>query len=215
MGKWTVPYHGACEDFLRGLVGTQETGCIIWPYNKDRKGYGSANVGGKQRGAHNWMCRLAHGEPVSIWRHAAHSCDNPSCVNPNHLKWATHAENMADKERAGTVARGENNGRTPLTEQDVLAIREAPADLAALAKRYGITKDAISRIRSGRRWAHVGGRRTSKERSQSPTCRRGHKFTKENTWVSPDGYRRCRACDRLAVARRRARKTEGGLTHVR
>lgn len=204
MGNWTVPYHGATADFLRSLVGTGEQRCIEWPYNKTPLGYGSATIDGKQRGAHNWMCRLAHGEPFSIWRNAAHSCDNPSCVNPNHLKWATHAENMADKERAGTVARGENNGRTRLTEADVIAIREAPANLAPLMEKYGMSKHAISRIRSGKRWAHVGGRRTSRQRSHEPACRNGHAFDEANTRWTADGYRQCRACDRQRTAARRA-----------
>jgi hypothetical protein len=155
MGIWRVPYHGATEDFLRSLIGTAEQGCILWPYHRDRLGYGFATVNGVQGKASNLMCRLAHGEPYLIWRHAAHSCDNPSCVNPNHLRWATHAENMADKERNGTVARGENNGRTWLTENDVRAIRAAPPCYKPLMEKYRLTRDGISKIRSRQRWAHV------------------------------------------------------------
>lgn len=155
MGQWTVPYHGATEDFLRALVGTQEQGCIEWPYAKTPTRHGLATVDGVQRTANHWMCRLAHGEPYLIWRHAAHRCNNPSCVNPNHLRWATHAENMADKERNGTVARGENNGRTSLTEADVRAIRAAPPKLGPLMEHYGMSRHGISKIRSGKRWGHV------------------------------------------------------------
>lgn len=206
MGVWRVPYHGATEDFLRSLVGTDEQDCIDWPYNRDRRGYGSATVGGVQRSAHNWMCRLAHGEPVSIWRHAAHKCGRPCCVNPNHLRWATHRENMLDKNVHGTTNRGERNGKTTLTERDVLEIRNAPKDLAPLIAKFGLTKHAISKIRAGKRWGHVGGPRTSKERNSWPTCRKGHDFDERNTRWTKDGYRQCRTCDRLNARRRRQEK---------
>lgn len=205
MGVWRVPYHGASEDFLRGLLGTREEACIEWPYCKNDKGYGLATINGKQRGAHNWMCRLAHGEPLLIWRHAAHKCGNPACVNPNHLRWASHRENMLDKIAHGTMNRGERNGKTTLTEADVLAIREAPANLKPLMEKYGLTRHALSRIRAGKRWGHVGGPRTSRERGHMPTCWRGHQFNEENTRWTGDGYRQCRVCDRENAKARRAR----------
>lgn len=203
MGRWKVTYHGQTEDFLRGLVGTKEKGCIEWPFAKNDKGYGLAVVNSKQRGAHNWMCRLAHGEPHLIWKHAAHSCGNPGCVNPNHLRWATHVENMADKLLHGTMNRGERNGKTTITEADVIAIREAPAKLAPLVEKYGLTKHSISKIRAGRTWKHVGGPRTSRQRGHMPTCWNGHAYDEENTRWTADGYRQCRACDRENARKRR------------
>lgn len=203
MGNWTVPYHGATEDFLRQHVDASTDDCIEWPYSKNEKGYGLAVIGGKQRGAHNWMCRLAHGEPFMKWRHAAHRCGNPGCVNPRHLRWATHRENMLDKEMHGTVNRGERNGKTTLTEEDVIAIRNAPKWLKPLCDKYGMSRHAISRIRAGKRWAHVGGPRTSKERGTAPICRNGHAYDERNTRWTADGYRQCRACDREAAKRRR------------
>jgi hypothetical protein len=206
MGVWKVPYHGASEEFLREHVRATTDECIEWPYSRNAKGYGLAVVGGKQRGAHNWMCRLAHGEPGPLKRPAAHKCDNPGCVNPNHLKWATHRENMLDKERTGKTNRGELNGKTPLTEADVLAIRAAPKWLAPLVEKYGLSRGAIVKIRSGKRWAHVGGPRTSKERNSSPICRNGHAYDEKNTRWTPDGYRQCRARDAAAARRRRAER---------
>jgi hypothetical protein len=62
---------------------------------------------------------------------------------------------MADKERAGTVVRGERNGKTKLTEDDVRAIRAAPPKLGPLMEKYGMTRDGIAKIRNRSRWAHV------------------------------------------------------------
>jgi hypothetical protein len=215
MGVWTVPYHGATEDFLRSLVGTTEQNCILWPYGKNDRGYGLATIGGVQRAASNWMCRLAYGEPFLIWNNAAHSCCNPACVNPNHLRWATHAENMADRKLHGTVNRGERNGKTTLTEADVIAIREAPAKLKPLMERYGLSKHAISKIRSGKRWGHVGGFRTSRQRGHMPTCWNGHPFNEANTRWTRDGYRQCRTCDREQAKARRLRDAQppSGSSH--
>jgi hypothetical protein len=203
MAKWLAPYHGASEEFLRSHVATEADGCLPWPYGTDKHGYGFATIDGIQRRASNWMCRLAHGEPFMIWKHAAHSCGNPSCVNPKHLRWASHAENMADKEKHGTVNRGERNGKTTITEADVLAIREAPAKLAPLMARYGLSKYAISKIRSGKRWAHIGGPRSSRQRGTSPQCWNGHPFDEANTRWTSDGYRQCRVCDRERAMERR------------
>lgn len=155
MARWLAPYHGASEQFLRQHVSAATDDCIDWPYGKNANGYGLAVVNGIQRTASNWMCRLAHGEPFMIWNHAAHSCGNSACVNPKHLRWATHAENMADKNRHGTSNHGERNGKTKLTAEDVRAIRAAPPNLKPLMDRYGMSRDGISKIRSRRRWAHV------------------------------------------------------------
>lgn len=214
MGRWTVPYHGATEEFLRAHVNHEGDDYLIWPYSKNALGYGQAVIGGAQHSAHHWMCRLAHGEPYLIWRHAAHRCDNPSCVNPSHLRWATHAENMADKERNGTVARGENNGRTWLTEDDVRAIRAAPPFYKPLMEKYGLTRHAISKIRSGKRWRHVETPEPVRI-GQHEICRNGHAYDEKNTRWSSGGYRQCRACDRERARSKRAIQAFGDENGVR
>lgn len=151
----TIAPKGSSEAFLRSLVGTDALDCIPWPYRLSANGYGLATIGGVQRPASNWMCRLSHGDPFSIWKSAAHSCHKPDCVNPNHLRWATHAENMADRVKDGTTNRGARNGKTRLTEDDVRAIRAAPPSLAPLMARYGMSRDGICKIRTGKRWGHV------------------------------------------------------------
>lgn len=146
---------GASEAFLRAHVNSKEVACILWPYRLVPAGYGLAVIGGVQKRASRWMCILAHGNPPTLDHHAAHSCGNASCVNPNHPRWATPAENMADKNIHGTSNHGPRNGKTSLTEDDVRAIRAAPPTLAPLMAKYGMSRDGIRKIRSRQRWGHV------------------------------------------------------------
>lgn len=143
------------EAFLRANVGYIGNDCLIWPYCCNDRGYGLAVVDGVQAHASRWMCRLAHGEPPSPTHEAAHSCGNPPCVNPNHLRWKTPKENSDDKTVHGTTIHGERNGKTTLTADDIRAIRAAPPDLAALVARYGVSKGCVSKIRGGQRWGHI------------------------------------------------------------
>jgi hypothetical protein len=154
MGK-RIADKGSSEAFLRENLLWSSDDCLLWPYRLNNKGYGLAVIGGKQKTAPRWMCILAHGWPVAPRTDSAHSCGNPACVNPNHLRWATRTENMADKVLHGTTNRGERNWRTRLTAEDVKAIRAAPPDLAALMEKYGMSKHGLSKIRSGNRWKHI------------------------------------------------------------
>lgn len=150
-----IAAKGSSEAFLRKHVNVKQAECLLWPYRVDKLGYGFATIGGKQLRAHRWMCILAHGWPTDAQPHAAHNCGNPSCVNPAHLRWASHAENMADKIIHQTLNRGERNGKTRLTSDDVRAIRAAPPHLKPLMEKYGMSRCGISKIRGGKRWGHL------------------------------------------------------------
>lgn len=154
MGK-KIADKGASEAFIRAHAGHEGDACIEWPFCKNDRGYGLAVIGGVQRAASRWMCVIAHGDPTPPRDQAAHSCGNPGCVNPKHLRWATHLENMKDRWIHGTTPRGERSGRTRLTEDDVRAIRAAPPLLKPLMEKYGLSKHGVSKIRGGRRWAHI------------------------------------------------------------
>lgn len=148
---------GATETFLRAHVAYVGEECLAWPYGTNAAGYGLAVIDGVQTLASRWMCILAHGEPPSNVHEAAHGCGRGrfGCVNPRHLSWKTPVENCADKLAHGTLNRGERNGKTTITEDDVRAIRAAPPDLKPLMEKYGLSKHGISKIRGGKRWGHI------------------------------------------------------------
>lgn len=74
--------------------------------------------------------------------HALHSCDNTQCVNPRHLRWGTHRENMQD-----AIKRGRARG-TLLTPEQVREIRVATGTQKALARKYGCSESAIGRVQN-------------------------------------------------------------------
>jgi hypothetical protein len=102
---------------------------------------------------------MANGE-IPSGMHVLHRCDNPSCVNPEHLFLGTDADNTRDKmsKRRSVNLAGAEHGRSKLTPEDVLRIRESrlfgarPEDLR---KIYGVTDAAIHRIIKRQNWAHL------------------------------------------------------------
>lgn len=143
-----------------GKVKKTENGCWEWMAYKERRGYGKFVAKGETL-AHRFSYLIHKGEiPKEML--VCHSCDNPSCVNPEHLWLGTAMDNTKDCISKGrdrhVIVRGEKNGLSKLTEKDVIKIKK----LAIL--RYGQKEIAnlfkcdqtnIHYILSGKTWKHV------------------------------------------------------------
>lgn len=137
--------------------------CIEWPAYRDENGYGRVYYKGKYRPAHRVAyCKHHEIEIESIkGLKVRHTCDNPPCVNPNHLLLGTDAQNMLDKVERGRQAHnsGIKNGQAKLTEEQVDEIRATyilkseKFGSRALAQKFGVSKLTIQRIISGSRWS--------------------------------------------------------------
>lgn len=136
-----------------------DSDCLIWPFSRTRRGYAQGSVDGQVRNLPRYVCILANGEPSSPDLEAAHQCGKGhlGCVNPRHLVWKTHAENMADKEVHGTLPRGESHPLAKVKTADVIEIRNQEGVLSSrqLADRFGISTGHVRLIQTRTIWRHV------------------------------------------------------------
>jgi hypothetical protein len=140
-----------------------ENGCWEWT-STTKKGYGSFESGGismpalksKKRGAHQ-VSYEAYNGPIPKGLVVRHTCDNPLCINPDHLILGTQSQNVADREARGRRKdiNGEQIGTARLTAEQVLEIRASDKSLTQLARQYNVHKTTISLIRSGKSWKHL------------------------------------------------------------
>jgi len=142
-------------DFIIENAGHDGGECLIWPYTRHPVGYGLVGFGGRLTYAHRVMCAAAHGAPPSDDRVTAHSCGNGygGCVNPNHLRWATQAENLSDKIAHGKHRSGHGHYKSALNPDQVekakTAVLSKRGDLARLAFDLGVSHATILRVRNG------------------------------------------------------------------
>lgn len=122
---------------------------------KDRDGYGVMRLKGRKRmKAHRFAYELAKG-PVGAGLVVRHTCDTTGCVNPAHLVVGTAADNKRDAIDRKRDCRGERHHKARLSEKDIIAIRDSADSGAAIAARYGVTKENVYAIRKRKIWRHV------------------------------------------------------------
>ena len=151
------------ERFNAKWAENPETGCWDWTAAKSTHGYGQIRgVGGRSSGktlyAHRVSYELHVGPiPEGEGYHGicvCHRCDRPCCVNPEHLFLGTQTDNVRDMA-------GKGRRRTSkLTQDEVDFIRWALPRWGLgggryLSRFFGLTEDAISKIKTGRNWKSV------------------------------------------------------------
>ena len=134
--------------FWSHVADRRPSACWPWTAGRTGSGYGCLHYGGKLVYAHRLAYELAHGEllPGQVVRH---TCHNPLCVNPAHLKAGTHADNMQDMARAGRVR------HNVLTQAAVARIRTTAAPATLLAAEFGCSPTAVHMARRGETYKQV------------------------------------------------------------
>ena len=142
------------------------TPCWLWTGYKRASGHGmmirGSRTDGSMRsdGAHRIAWEVTHGaSPGDMC--VCHHCDNPPCVNPEHLFLGSKADNNLDCQNKGRrpVMRGSKNGASKLVESEVLEIRSLYAGGGVtqyqLADRFGVSQRLINLIVLRKKWSHL------------------------------------------------------------
>lgn len=133
-------------------------GCWLWTGTMNSDGYGNFGVKASCHAkAHRVSYEIYKGKipPGLIVRH---KCDNPSCVNPDHLELGTHADNSSDRSKRNRTALGAKNGKSVLKPEQVYSIRSLASvgmSERVIAREIGVHRGTVNAVLSGRTWAHL------------------------------------------------------------
>jgi len=137
--------------------------CLLWNGGKNKKGYGVVwDENQKVVGVHRAAFKAMNGE-IPAGAYVCHSCDNPSCIRPDHLWLGTAKENTLDMVSKGRWKSpphylGEISPRAKLANSDVMEIRrllKSGVLDTELARKYTVSKAQISKIKMNRAWQSV------------------------------------------------------------
>ena len=152
------PHYKNPEDAFAARSVLRETGCIEWVGSSDAKGYGQLRIRGKLVKAHRYAVERVKG-PIPAGMVVMHACDNPKCVNIEHLLVGSQMDNVRDMDAKGqrinNQAKGVANGNSKITENDVREIRSDGRRQVDIAAAYGITQTVVSKIKLRQAWRHV------------------------------------------------------------
>lgn len=143
--------------FDRAVVA--EGGCREFSGYRSKKGYGEIKVDGRMEKTHRQAWVLTFGA-IPPGLQVLHRCDNPPCINPDHLFLGTNLDNVADRVAKGRngAPRGELVPTAKLTADGVKTIRHLH-DLGwsnlAIAAVVPVNDRSISNIVTGKTWRHV------------------------------------------------------------
>ena len=120
----------------------------------NKAGYVEISVHNKTVRLHRFMYEMKYGKITSeVLRH---TCDNSWCINPDHLIQGSHADNVQDRVDRNRSARGQNNGRSKLIEEQVLEIfHNKELTNSELANLYNVDSKVIRDIKNKKRWKYL------------------------------------------------------------
>jgi hypothetical protein len=177
---------------MKGLSATERfdlqvkltDGCWLWAASTDKDGYGifrGIYEGVTHTKAHRYSWELHNKQHIPPKMLICHKCDNPRCVNPDHLFLGTVGDNMRDKiaKNRHNIPKGELAPKAILKESDVLLILADPRPYAQIAADYNVAATTIGSIKSRHSWAHLEIAHVAKAKRIGPRKGKGLKITEE------------------------------------
>lgn len=133
----------------------KNNGCWEWTgsyFENGRPRTGIKNCGQTK------VSRLSYQEFVCKFNQdlfVCHTCDNPKCVNPNHLFLGTAQDNADDMVNKCRSLKGEKHHKTKLKTANVVYIRNSKRKKKFLAKKFSVSISTINDIKQRRSWTHI------------------------------------------------------------
>ena len=122
-------------------------GCWVWQ-GSTRNDYGQLKHEGRNLSTHVWSWKVTNGDiPEGLF--VCHACDDPPCINPDHLFLGTQADNLRDMSEKGRGRKGR------FTDEQVRAIRKDPRLHRVIADEYGVDRSEIWKIKNRKNYAWV------------------------------------------------------------
>lgn len=139
--------------------------CLFSKSNKTSSGcweigkpYGTFYFRGASVSASRLSWMISHGR-IPIKLQVLHKCDNPKCINPNHLFLGTQKDNIVDCVSKGRISRGAHRWASKLTDDLVRKIRMEYSwrtnHCGKLSQKYRVSKQVIHAIIKNKQWRHV------------------------------------------------------------
>jgi hypothetical protein len=152
------------DRFMDKVSPEPNSGCWLWDAFTREDGYGQFRFNGRTQSAHRVAWQLYNG-PLSRGASGSgvcvlHRCDNPACVNPEHLFIGSNADNVQDMVNKGRNqrCRGADASRSKLIDADVIAIRhfvKSGVPQNKIAIMFNVDNSTISDIKRRKSWSHL------------------------------------------------------------
>lgn len=154
-------YERFILEFNKKFTKSSYCKCWEWIASKNRDGYGTVSFNGKVMTSHRVAWIVNNGK-IPLSTNVLHRCDNPSCVNPEHLFLGTQGDNIRDCVQKGRFTRsdrrGEKSAISPFKNGDILSIRQEAANgksRSQIARERNCSRTSIDSIVNRKTWTHI------------------------------------------------------------
>lgn len=156
-----------------------ESECWEWTATRHPRGYGVFWFNGKNVRANRYALEQTEDVPFD-GAICLHSCDNPPCCNPAHLRWGTHQDNVDDKLLRRGPMKGEQSAHAKITNHIVAEIYRGRLDgltISEISESLSLPDTTVENVYVGRAWQHrlgVDGNPTLEQLRASKPKRKRH-----------------------------------------